>query len=112
MLRAEVCGVIGGPIQKTSWLFAGELRKSGAHKRRLTERCSPRVEQHIDDNWRTQDREQFRLRFVWRHLFHAQRSANRATDCLDLLGLRERLRSGHDVFATSVAGLTQRANGD
>ena len=50
MLRAELRCVIRGPFEKRSWRSARELREAGAHKRRLAECCSPRVEQHADEH--------------------------------------------------------------
>src|SRR5436305_2034709 len=50
----------------------------------------------------TQDRKQLEPRLVWRHLFDAQRSADGAADNLHLLGLRQRLRPGHNVLRARV----------
>lgn len=50
MLRTELRCVIGGPLEKRPWPFAGELREGGDHKRRPPERCCPCAKQHVDEH--------------------------------------------------------------
>src|SRR5690242_17051629 len=42
LLRAELRGVVGRPLEKRPWRFSCELHEAGAHKRRLPECGCPR----------------------------------------------------------------------
>ena len=87
----ELSSVIGCPFKERLWRCSCDLCDCGCNVRRLADRGSPGLEQHIYGGQRPNP-EQLMPCLVWRDFFDAQRAANHATDCGHLLELAQGLR--------------------
>src|SRR6266478_5927888 len=84
----KLCSVIGCPLEECLCGCSSDLCDCGRHVRRLADRGSPGVEQHIHCGQRP-DPEQITPRLVWRDLFDMQRAPNHTTDDGHLLKLAQ-----------------------
>jgi hypothetical protein len=104
----EHVGVIGDPLPESPRRRSDDVGHYGRHVRRVSDRRTPRVEEHLYDRRRPVTR-RLSTELIWRQLLEADPTAEDIPDHAHLLRLAQRLGACEDVVAARMPLLIQGA---